>query len=197
MRILSSVLTLALGSATLLAQGVNTAIIKERARELTGQKQPPLPTPGQQPAANAAPAKSAASAAQQQAAARLTADIAIIKSRREATQDLKDRLANNLRLARLGATHVSDEAAAKLADLLATALVGKKISSQEQSQLAGGLVLLISGAAPSTAHAGAALESIRTLLATAGAPAEQLQGILKELQPMAAQAQKAAAPAAK
>lgn len=184
-------LALFLSSGLVWGQGVNTSLIKDRAREVSGKQQQPIPP---RPGATApAAARPGVNTAQQQSLTKLSGAIASVKIRSEATPELKERLTTDLKGARLGATHASDESVGKLGDLLATVLVGRKLTAPQQTQLAGSLGLLLSGSGATPAMVNAAAVNVRDLLTSTGVPAEQLLPILKELQTIAAGIQPVAA----
>lgn len=169
-----------LTAASALAQGVNTAIIKERAREVSGTKQPPLPT-AQQPAPSAK-AQPAISPAQQAMISRLSADIAVIKIRPEATAEQRQKLTKDLLACAPASARPAEDAVRKLAESLAIAVAGKKVSAQDQGQLARNLAALM-GAAPLTPEqTTATLALTRDALLNSGAAPEQALAVVQSLQ---------------
>jgi hypothetical protein len=180
MRVLLFIAVTALATAHTFAQGVNTAIIKERAREVSGTKQPPLPT-AQQPA-TAAKAQPAVNPAQQAMISRLSADIAVIKIRPEATAEQRQKLTQDLLACAPASARPAEDAVRKIADSLAVAVAGKKVSAQDQGQLARNLAALM-GAAPLTPEQTAAtLALTRDALLNSGASQEHALAVVQSLQ---------------
>ena len=105
-------------------------IIKQRAKETAGRPLN-LPVQGQpgQPATGAPAPQGAA----QPNVSKVLADIAMIKIRPQATQELKDKLAADLADVAIGANKPSADALQALANSLADAIAGKKISSADQT----------------------------------------------------------------
>jgi hypothetical protein len=194
MRTASILLVLTLATASASAQGVNTSIIKDRAREVTGQKpNPPPQRPAAAPAASpAAAAQARAQAAQQQSMRKLVTDLAILKSRSEATPELKQQFARNLQACVQAETRPSEDSVAALANNLATALPGKKLSTQDQAKLAQDLANVLNSASVQPAEIQAALVSARQILLSSGVSEADTQVILKDLQAVVGEVQKAA-----
>lgn len=158
-----ALVTLATGSNAFGQQGA-AAIIKARAKESAGRPLN-LPATGAQPAAGApAPQTGAA----QPNAAKILADLAVIKSRPQATQEQKDKLAADLGGVALGATKPSSEAVQTLANALGDALAGKKLSAADQAALARDLVSVLNAAAGSP-QLNAASQGVKDALTIAGA----------------------------
>jgi len=180
MRALLLTVIFLLPAASAFAQGVNTAIIKERAREVTGAKQPPLPPA--QPPTPPAKAQPTVTAAQQAMISRLSADIAVIKIRPEATAEQRQKLTQDLLACAPANARPAEAAVRKVADNLALAVAGKKVSAQDQGQLARHLAALM-GAAPLTPEqTTATLALTRDALLNSGASQEHALAVVQSLQ---------------
>jgi hypothetical protein len=151
-------------------------IIKQRAKEAAGRPVA-APAPAGQPAAGGAPAPAVAAGPN---LTKILSDIAIIKSRPQATQEQKDKLATNLGGVALGATKPSTDAVQSLANALADAIAGKKISSADQTALAQSLATALNAAAGSPQLA-AAVQGVKDALTLAGANDAHIQAVAKAL----------------
>lgn len=171
-------LTLATLCAASSAFGQGAAvIIKQRAKETAGRplNLPPPPQPGQAATGVAAPQGAA-----QPNVTKILADLAIIKSRPQATQEQKDKLATNLGGVALGAHKPSTEAVQTLANSLADAIAGKKLSAADQTALANSLAVALNAAAGSPQFK-AALQGVQDALYLANANEAAIQAVAKAL----------------
>lgn len=141
-------------------------IIKQRAKEAAGRPLNLPPGPGAQPAAAASAPQGVVVA--QPNVAKIISDLSSIKIRPQATQEHKDKLATDLGALALGANKPSAEAVQALANAVADAFAGKKISSADQAALASALVGALNAAAGSPQLA-AALQGVKDGLIIAGA----------------------------
>ncbi len=188
MRAILTLTILALTSVSLFAQGANTAIIKQRAREVSGNKQPPIPPPMAVPA-TAAPAGPAIPSA---SISRLGADLAVIKIRPEATAEQKQKLAQDLMACVVSGNRPSPDDVTKLASNLAAAVAGKTIPAQSQTLLARQLAAMMNGSSMTPPALNAAIAATSNTLTSIGATPEQLQAITKDLQTVTGVADKTA-----
>jgi hypothetical protein len=176
----TSLLALALATlctaSSAFGQGA-AVIIKQRAKETAGRplNLPPAPQPGQ-PATGVAVPQGAA----QPNVAKILADLAVIKSRPQATQEQKDKLATNLGGVALGANKPSTEAVQALANSLADAIAGKKLSSADQTALANSLAIALNTAGGSPQFK-AALQGVQDALYLANANEAAMQAVAKAL----------------
>ncbi|MBI3875769.1 MAG: hypothetical protein HY300_07385, partial [Verrucomicrobia bacterium] len=115
--------------------------------------------------------------------AKLVADLATIKTRAQVSAELKQQLQRDLTACARGAARPAAESLTKLADDISAGFAGKKVSPQEQNQLAKDIV-----AALNPGDAQAAISEAKDLLigvglaeAEAGAIAADLRGIAGEL----------------
>ncbi|MBI5799825.1 MAG: hypothetical protein HZA92_03730 [Verrucomicrobia bacterium] len=165
-------------ASSALGQGA-AVIIKQRAKETAGRplNLPPGPGGGGQPTAGA-PAPQGGAA--QPNASKILSDLSVIKSRPQATQEQKDKLATNLGGVALGASKPSSEALQALANALADALAGKKISSGDQTALATALVGAVNAAGGSP-QLRAAIQGVRDGLTIAGSNDAAIEAVAKAL----------------
>ncbi|MEW6304774.1 MAG: hypothetical protein AB1705_14970 [Verrucomicrobiota bacterium] len=181
-------------SFAVIGHAQNTGLIKQRAREAATKAggQPGLPqhgpgTPGQPGAQPLTPEQKAA-AAQQQSAGKLTATIAVLRTRPEATPEQTERLNKDLQT--YAAASAKTDALTKLANDLGAALPGRKFTSETQAQLARALAVLINiGNAPAS-DVQAALRSANSALKFAGVPDETLKVLVADMQAVIAEQQK-------
>ena len=152
-------------------------IIKQRAKETAGRPLN-LPVQGQpgQPATGAPAPQGAA----QPNVSKVLADIAVIKIRPQATQELKDKLAADLAGVAIGANKPSADALQALANSLADAIAGKKISSADQTGLANSLAGALNSAAGSPQFK-AAIQGVQDALTLASANEAAIQSVTKAL----------------
>lgn len=183
------ILTFALVSAQAWSQGVNTSIIKQRAREVSGSKQPPLPT-SPPPATAGKQGQSAAPAINQAMVSKISANIATIKIRSEASDEQKQKLAKDLTLAAQAGAQASSEALHKLASDLAIAVAGGKFSAMEQNTLARNIAGLLGGQNLSPQVIAAVLKSTKDGLLQGGASEERAQAVIAGLQAIVGGTQK-------
>lgn len=151
-------------------------IIKQRAKEAAGRPLNLPPTGGAQPAAGTPQVATTA----QPNVSKILADLAIIKSRPQATQEQKDKLATNLSGVALGASKPSTEAVQTLANALADAIAGKKLSSADQTALAQSLATALNAAGGSPQFK-AALQGVQDALYLANANEASIQLVAKAL----------------
>ncbi len=177
MKTLFRLLALAVLCSATTAFGQGAAvIIKQRAKEAAGRPVA-APAPAGQPAAGGAPAPAVAAGPN---LTKILSDIAVIKSRSQATQEQKDKLATNLGGVALGATKPATDAVQSLANALADAIAGKKISSADQTALAQSLAAALNAAAGSPQLA-AAVQGVKDALTLAGANDANIQAVAKAL----------------
>lgn len=160
-------------ASTAFGQGA-AVIIKQRAKETAGRPAA-APAPAPQPGA-VAPQSGVA----QPNVSKILADLAVIKSRPQATQEQKDKLATNLNGVALGASKPSNEAVQTLANSLADAIAGKKLSSADQTALANSLAVALNAAAGSPQFK-AALQGVQDALYLANANEASIQLVAKAL----------------
>ncbi len=153
-------------------------IIKQRAKETAGRPLNLPPAPGAQPAVGA-PAPQGTVIAQPNYS-KIVSDLSSIKIRPQATQEHKDKLATDLGALALGANKPSAEAVQGLANAVADALAGKKISSADQAALASALVGVVNASAGSPQLA-AAIQGVKDGLTIAGANDDAIQTVAKAL----------------
>ncbi|MEN9575785.1 MAG: hypothetical protein RL514_3640 [Verrucomicrobiota bacterium] len=158
-----ALVTLVTASSAFGQQGA-AAIIKARAKESAGRPLN-LPPTGGQPAAPGAPAPQTGVA--QPNVAKILADLATIKSRPQATQEQKDKLATNLGGVVLGVNKPATEAVQALANALADALAGKKLAAADQAALARDLAGVLNAAVGSP-QLSAAIQGVKDALTIAG-----------------------------
>lgn len=166
-----------LTASNALGQGA-AVIIKQRAKESAGRPLNLPPAPGAQPAV-AAPAPQGTVGAQPNVA-KIISDLSSIKIRPQATQEHKDKLATDLGSLALGANKPSAEALQALANAVADAFAGKKISSADQAALASALVSALNAAAGSPQLA-AAIQGVKDGLVIAGANDAAVATVAKAL----------------
>jgi len=152
-------------------------IVKQRAKEAAGR---PVAAPASaaQPRAPGAPAPQTGAA--QPNVSKLLADLSIIKSRPQASQEQKDKLATNLSGVALGASRPSANAVQAVANALADAIAGRKLSSADQAQLARDLASALNAAAGSP-QLNAAVQGVKDALTLAGANEAAIQSVAKAL----------------
>jgi len=153
-------------------------IIKQRAKEAAGRPPVAAPAPATQPGAAAVVAPQGGAA--QVNTSKLVADIAIIKSRPAASAEHKDKLAANLSAVATGANRPSGEAVAALANAVADAIAGKKITAADQTSLANSLASALNAAAGSPQFRGA-LQGVQDALVLAGVNDAGVQAVTKAL----------------
>ncbi len=163
-------------ASTAFGQGA-AVIIKQRAKEAAGRPLNLPPGPGAQPAAGASATQTGVA---QPNVSKILADLAIIKSRPQATQEQKDKLATNLGGVAIGANKPSNEAVQALANSLADAIAGKKISATDQTALANSLALALNAAGGSPQFK-AALQGVQDALYLASANEASIQLVAKAL----------------
>lgn len=151
-------------------------IIKQRAKEAAGRPLN-LPTTG---GAQPAPGTPQVATAAQPNVSKILADLAVIKSRPQATQEQKDKLATNLSGVALGASKPAPEAVQTLANALADAIAGKKLSAADQGQLARDLAAALNAAVGSP-QLNAAIQGVKDALTLAGANDAAIQSVAKAL----------------
>lgn len=176
----TSFLTLALAlvctASSAFGQGA-AVIIKQRAKEAAGRPLN-LPTYGQpgQPATGTPAPQGAA----QPNVSKVLADLAMIKIRPQPTQEQKDKLATDLSGVALGANKPSTESLQTLANTLADAIAGKKLSSADQTQLARDLATALNAAAGSP-QLNTAIQGVKDALTLASANEAAIQSVAKAL----------------
>lgn len=171
-------LALALVCTASTARGQGAAvIIKQRAKEAAGRPVTPLPTPGAAQPATGAPAPQTAAAPN---VSKILADLAIIKSRPQATQEQKDRLALDLGAVALGANKPSAESMQALANALGDAIAGKKITAADQATLARDLATALNAAVGSPQLA-AAIQGVKDALTLASVNEAAIQSVASAL----------------
>jgi hypothetical protein len=177
------VLAVACTASSAFGQGA-AVIIKQRAKEAAGRPGA-APAPAAQPGATGAPAPQAGAA--QHNVSKLLADLSVIKSRPQATQEQKDKLASSLGGVALGATKPSTDAVQTLANSLADAIAGKKLSSADQTGLANSLAGALNAAAGSPQFK-AAVQGVQDALYLASANEAAIQAVVKALGGLATKA---------
>ncbi len=171
-----ALVTLSTASSAFGQQG-SAAIIKARAKESAGRPLN-LPVTGGQPAATGAPAPQTGVA--QPNVSKILADLAVIKSRPQATQEQKDKLATDLGGVALGASKPSPEAVQALANSLAAALAGKKLAAADQAALARDLAGVLNAAGGSP-QLNAAIQGVKDALTIAGANEAAIKSVSQAL----------------
>ncbi|HSH92978.1 MAG TPA: hypothetical protein VK968_02455, partial [Roseimicrobium sp.] len=162
------------------AQTANLGLIKQRAKEVTGQ-QPKAPPAGSAATASTTAAGAAAGVSADpviaQAVQKLVADFSVIKFRKEVTPDLTNRLSKDLLLCARNPEPAQRDAITALAEDLVTALIGKPVTTESQRQLANQLASTLSlGTTP------AGLSAIRDTLTGMGLSAELASGAVKRIE---------------
>ena len=147
-------------TSTVFGQGA-AVIIKQRAKEAAGRPTTPIPAPVAPQPGVAAPAPQSGAQITAAALNKIVADLATIKTKSPATQDLKDKLATDLGAVALGANKPSSEAIQALANAVSDAIAGKKLSAADQTSLARGLAVALGGNA---AQMDAAIQSVKDAL---------------------------------
>lgn len=163
-------------ASTAFGQGA-AVIIKQRAKEAAGRPLNLPPPSGGQPAAGAVAPQAGAP---QPNVSKVLADLAVIKSRPQATQEQKDKLATDLGGIALGANKPADDALQNLANSLADALAGKKLSAADQTALAHSLAVALNAAGGSPQFR-AALQGVQDALVLANANDGSIQTVTKAL----------------
>lgn len=163
-------------ASTAFGQGA-AVIIKQRAKETAGR---PAAAPAPAPQPGAVGAVAPQSGVAQPNVSKILADLAVIKSRPQVTQEQKDKLATNLSAVALGAGKPSNEAVQTLANSLADAIAGKKLSSADQTALANSLALALNAAGGSPQFK-AALQGVQDALYLANANEASIQLVAKAL----------------
>ena len=151
-------------------------IIKQRAKEAAGR---PLNLPVN-PQGQAAGSGPTAPQVAQPNVSKILADLAVIKSRSQATQEQKDKLGTDLAGVAIGANKPSNEAVQVLANALADALAGKKLSAADQSALVRDLAAALNAAAGSP-QLKAAIQGVQDALVLASANDAAIQTVAKAL----------------
>ena len=175
----TSLLTLALAilctATSAFGQGA-AVIIKQRAKEAAGRplNLPPKPGPAGPGETQVAPG------APQPNVSKILADIAIIKSRPQVTQEQKDKLAGDLAGVSIGASKPSADALQALANSLADAIAGKKLSAADQTALVNSLAGALNSAGGSPQFR-AALQGVQDALVLANANEASIQLVAKAL----------------
>ncbi len=150
-------------------------IIKQRAKEAAGRPLNLPPQGGAQPAAGAP----AAPAVAQPNLSKILADLAVIKSRPQATQEQKDKLAVDLAGVVLGASKPSTQALQAVANAVGDAIAGKKIAAADQAALARDLAAALNAAG--LPQLNAAIQGVKDALTLAGAEDAAIQLVAKAL----------------
>ena len=180
-RMKTSLLALALvtvcTASTAFGQGA-AVIIKQRAKEAAGRPLNLPPGPGAQPAAGTPAPQGTVVAAPN--VSKIVADLSSIKIRPQATQEHKDKLATDLVSFAAGSNKPSAEAVQALANAVADAFAGKKLSSADQTALATALVGALNAAAGSPQLA-AAIQGVKDGLTIAGASDAAIATVVKAL----------------
>ena len=174
--LLALALAVLCSASTAFGQGA-AVIIKQRAKEAAGRPLNLPPGPGAQPAAGVATTQTGVA---QPNVSKILADLALIKSRPQATQEQKDKLAGNLAGVAIGASKPSTEAVQALANSLADALAGKKLSSADQTALANSLAVALNAGAGSPQFR-AAIQGVQDALVLANANEASIQLVAKAL----------------
>lgn len=162
-------------ASTAFGQGA-AVIIKQRAKEAAGR---PLNLPPK-PGATGAAETQVAPGAPQPNVSKILADIAVIKSRPQPTQEQKDKLAGDLAGVSIGASKPSADALQALANSLADAIAGKKISSADQTALVNSLAGALNAGAGSPQFR-AALQGVQDALVLSGVNDASVQLVAKAL----------------
>jgi len=160
-------------------------IIKQRAKETAGRPvTAPSPAPAAQPGAPGVPPAPQIRTVVPNIS-KILADLAIIKSRPQAEQGQKDKLANDLAAVVLGESKPSTDAVKKLASTLADTIAGRKISAADQTALARNLAYALNAAAESPQLA-AAVQGVKDALTLAGANDAGIQSVARALMELSA-----------
>ncbi len=150
-------------------------IIKQRAKEAAGRPLNLPPQGGGQPATGAP----AAPAVAQPNVTKILADLAVIKSRPQASQEQKDKLAADLAGVAIGTAKPSTESLQALANAVGDAIAGKKIAAADQAALARSLATALNAASPPQLTA--AIQSVKDALTLAGVEEAAIQTVAKAL----------------
>lgn len=162
-------------ATTAFGQGA-AVIIKQRAKEAAGR---PVNAPPK-PAATGAAETHAAPGTPQPNVSKILADLAVIKSRPQATQEQKDKLATDLAGISIGASKPPADALQVLANALGDAIAGKKISSADQTALANSLAGALNAGAGSPQFR-AAVQGVQDALVLSGVNDAAVQLVAKAL----------------
>ena len=119
--------------------------------------------------------------------AKIQANIAIIKTKPEATAEQKQKFGTDM-FAAAAAVKPSEEAVRKLADSLATAIANTKIASGDQSKLARDLYSLLNSTTP-PAQVPALIDDAKEILLVAGVSKGATQTVGKDLSAVTASMQ--------
>ena len=193
MKILIAI-TICLAGLTPGAPAAGIVDIKQRARNVTQQPNPP-PAPAAKPAA---PAASAAPLpeAQQQNITRLQADVAALVTKTQVTPGLPQQFQKDLIGAGQGPAKPGRESISRLAEDLTTALSERKLSAAQQARLAKDLhVVLNSAYAPVEAQVHG--NEMLGILKAIGAGQPEVQAVANDLKTIATELQRNAPKAAK
>jgi|ERR1051325_1755067 hypothetical protein len=188
-------LSFALIGTALLAAGNLVAgpdvIIKQRAKELSNQNNVRQgvapPTQPTQPAASQTASAPPANPQQQQALTRLKADLAAIKANSQITSEQKQKIANDLIAATIGAAKPSTASAAILAEDLAAAFAEKPLSSASRDRLVLELDAVLNPSKYPQAKMDAIFTDIQAIFQENGAARKNSVKISEEVKVLAAE----------
>lgn len=154
-----------------------------------GTAQPPSTTPtAPQPAA--APIKPTT---QQQAVAKLRADIAEVHTKGEATAELKKQFTRDLAAAAQGSGQPAAATVAKFGEGLLTALAAKNVSLADDAKLVKAIVVSLNSVGLSASRQQELNDEIQAVLTKAGVPAGEVSLAGQNLAAMVAEIQSSAA----
>lgn len=181
-QILLTMFVLGATAVHLHAQGANLGLIKQRAREVTGQQQKAAPaSPGGSSASSASSSSTTTATATDgvaaQALQRVTADFAVIKFRSEVTPDLNQKFSKDLIACLKTPIPTQQDAVTKLAGELTAALIGKQVPTDLLHQFAQELAMaLYGGATP------AVLATAKDTLTKMELPADTVASLVKSFE---------------
>jgi hypothetical protein len=164
----------------------SAVIVKQRAKEIARPGDPNNKGPGKigpgpaQPAQGQSTTPAAAAPVVTPAMSRLVADIAAIRAKKELPAELLKQFCTDIAACAEGSARPSEDSVNKLGASLGAALLEKKMSAQEQSDLARDIATMVNGAKVELAEAQAALNGIKDILQASGVAKTELQAILND-----------------
>jgi hypothetical protein len=161
----------------------------ERNNQSTGQPAPATARP--QVAAPSQPAPQLTP--QQQAAYRLLADMAAIKTNSIATAEQKNQMARDLTGLLQGANKPSAASMSKLAEDLAAALAGKKLTTAQQGRLYQNVNAVLNNASLPATQKQAVFDDVEKSLQVSGGDNKSAAAVSADLKSISAEMQKTAA----
>jgi hypothetical protein len=183
-----------IGAATVFAGnlfGGSQEIIKQRAKELVNENNvrqgvPPPVTPSAAPSTFAAPANPQ----QQQALARLKADLAAIKPNASVTAEQKQQLAKDIIAAAGGASKPSHTSATALAEDMSAALAGNLMPDTSRARLVQELDAVLNPTKYPQAKMEGIFSDIQAIFQTSGAARKDAVKISDSVKAIAAEVRK-------